>query len=77
MVNNKNNLDIMNSNLSQNFKFLGNQNLLGTNRIKFVFNYISQDYNLMLIYKDCCNKKRLNVTNSLKFISENRRLKWK
>ncbi len=74
MVNNKNNLNRIKNN-SQNFKNLGNQNLLDTHKNRFVFNYLSQDNNLMLIYKHCGDKRLNSVANLLKFVSENRRYK--
>ena len=52
---------------SHNYKFQVIKNLRDTNKNKFVFSYFSQDNNIMLIYKYCCSKKRLNVTGCCSF----------
>ena len=72
LVDNKNNINRTNNNLSQNFKILGNQNLLDTHKSICLLNCSSQNNYGYDIYKYCGNK-RLNVADLLKFISENRR----
>lgn len=72
MVNIINTCRRINNFISQNFKFLGNQNLLDTHRTKLVFNYTQQDNNIMLIYKYCGNQRLNSVANLLEFISEDR-----
>jgi len=59
--------------LSHNSKFLGNQNLLDSNRNRCLLNCSSQNNYNYDIYKHCGDKKRLNVTDLLEFVSENRR----
>lgn len=53
-------------NNSQNFKWLGNQNLLDSNRSKLVFNCPQQDNDTKFIYKYCGGGKRLNYVSLLK-----------
>jgi hypothetical protein len=62
--------------LSQNSKFSGNQNLLDSNRSKFVCNYPAQLDNAILIYK-YCGDKRLNVAKLLELAGEKMGVKWK
>ena len=67
-------IKIKSVNLSHNFKFSGNENLLDTQRNRFVSYCLSQDNYEILIYKYCCNK-RLNVINQLELVNE-REEKW-